>query len=102
MDGRRFSPPVFMFGGAEIAPMQETAEKVRWKKVKEKKIILYNGTFFCYTSAVVRKQPPHSTKKTTAQFHIVRYAPVAQLDSACDSDSQGRWFESSRAYQNPA
>ena len=36
------------------------------------------------------------------QFHIVRYAPVAQLDSACDSDSQGRWFESSRAYQNSA
>ena len=34
------------------------------------------------------------------QVHIVRYAPVAQLDSACDSDSQGRWFESSRAYQN--
>ena len=36
------------------------------------------------------------------QVHIVRYAPVAQLDSACDSDSQGRWFESSRAYQKPA
>ena len=34
------------------------------------------------------------------QVYIVRYAPVAQLDSACDSDSQGRWFESSRAYQN--
>ena len=33
------------------------------------------------------------------QVYIVRYAPVAQLDSACDSDSQGRWFESSRAYQ---
>ena len=26
------------------------------------------------------------------------YAPVAQLDSASDSDSEGRWFESSRAY----
>ena len=36
------------------------------------------------------------------QLHIARYAPVAQLDSACDSDSQGRWFESSRAYQNPS
>ena len=34
------------------------------------------------------------------QFHIARYAPVAQLDSACDSDSQGRWFESSRAYHD--
>ena len=29
-----------------------------------------------------------------------QYAPVAQLDSACDSDSQGRRFESCRAYQN--
>ena len=28
------------------------------------------------------------------------YAPVAQLDRALDSDSKGRWFESSRAYQN--
>ena len=27
-------------------------------------------------------------------------ARVAQLDSASDSDSEGRWFESSRAYQN--
>ena len=30
------------------------------------------------------------------------YAPVAQLDSASDSDSEGRWFESSRAYQQKA
>ena len=29
-----------------------------------------------------------------------QYAPVAQLDSACDSDSQGRRFESCRACQN--
>ena len=28
-----------------------------------------------------------------------KYAPVAQLDRALDSDSKGRWFESSRAYQ---
>lgn len=28
------------------------------------------------------------------------YAPVAQLDSATDSDSVGHWFESSRAYQS--
>ena len=27
------------------------------------------------------------------------YAPVAQLDRALDSDSKGRWFDSSRAYQ---
>jgi len=27
-----------------------------------------------------------------------RYAPVAQLDRVSDSDSEGRWFESSRAY----
>ena len=26
------------------------------------------------------------------------YAPVAQLDRVTDSDSVGRWFESSRAY----
>ena len=26
------------------------------------------------------------------------YAPVAQLDRALDSDSKGRWFESSRAH----
>ena len=30
----------------------------------------------------------------------IKYAPVAQLDRALDSDSKGRWFESSRAYQN--
>ena len=29
----------------------------------------------------------------------IKYVPVAQLDSACDSDSQGRRFESCRAYQ---
>ena len=29
------------------------------------------------------------------------YAPVAQLDRALDSDSKGRWFESSRAYHSP-
>ena len=28
-----------------------------------------------------------------------KYAPVAQLDRVTDSDSVGRWFESSRAYQ---
>ena len=28
------------------------------------------------------------------------HAPVAQLDRVTDSDSVGRWFESSRAYQN--
>ena len=27
---------------------------------------------------------------------------MAQLDSASDSDSEGRWFESSRAYQQKA
>ena len=26
------------------------------------------------------------------------HAPVAQLDRVSDSDSEGRWFESSRAY----
>lgn len=46
MDGRRFSPPVFMFGGAEIAPMQETAEKVRWKKVEERKNYTLQRDFF--------------------------------------------------------
>ena len=30
----------------------------------------------------------------------MEYAPVAQLDRALDSDSKGRWFESSRAYQS--
>ena len=30
---------------------------------------------------------------------IDMHAPVAQLDRALDSDSKGRWFESSRAYQ---
>ena len=30
------------------------------------------------------------------------YAPVAQLDRVTDSDSVGRWFESSRAYQKPS
>ena len=31
---------------------------------------------------------------------IDMHAPVAQLDRALDSDSKGRWFESSRAYHN--
>ena len=31
---------------------------------------------------------------------ITKYAPVAQLDRVTDSDSVGRWFESSRAYHN--
>ena len=39
--------------------------------------------------------------REASKLYIVRYAPVAQMDSACDSDSQGRWFESSRAYQTP-
>ena len=30
-----------------------------------------------------------------------KYVPVAQLDRALDSDSKGRWFESSRAYHSP-
>ena len=32
----------------------------------------------------------------------ILYAPVAQLDRVTDSDSVGRWFESSRAYQKGA
>ena len=32
---------------------------------------------------------------------IDMHAPVAQLDRALDSDSKGRWFESSRAYHSP-
>ena len=32
-------------------------------------------------------------------YAVKRYAPVAQLDRALDSDSKGRWFDSSRAYQ---
>ena len=30
------------------------------------------------------------------------YALVAQLDRVSDSDSEGRWFESSRAHQRKA
>ena len=33
-------------------------------------------------------------------YAVKRYAPVAQLDRVTDSDSVGRWFDSSRAYQN--
>ena len=29
---------------------------------------------------------------------LIPFAPVAQLDRVSDSDSEGRWFESSRAY----
>ena len=35
-----------------------------------------------------------------SQDEIDMHAPVAQMDRALDSDSKGRWFESSRAYQN--
>ena len=35
----------------------------------------------------------------TARPFYREYAPVAQLDRVSDSDSEGRWFESSRAYQ---
>ena len=34
------------------------------------------------------------------KIKYVKYVPVAQLDRALDSDSKGRWFESSRAYQS--
>ena len=37
-----------------------------------------------------------------ASENRIAYAPVAQLDRALDSDSKGRWFESSRAYQKPS
>ena len=30
------------------------------------------------------------------------YVPVAQLDRVLDSDSKGRWFESSQAYHQKA
>ena len=33
-----------------------------------------------------------------SQKPTTQYAPVAQLDRVTDSDSVGRWFESSRAY----
>ena len=36
-----------------------------------------------------------------SQDEIDMHAPVAQLDRALDSDSKGRWFESSRAYHLP-
>ena len=31
----------------------------------------------------------------------VKYAPVAQLDRASDSDSEGRWFDSGQAHHQP-
>ena len=34
--------------------------------------------------------------------NTVKYVPVAQLDRVSDSDSEGRRFESCRAYQNQA
>lgn len=35
-------------------------------------------------------------------YYNIINAPVAQLDRASDSDSEGRWFDSSRAYQQKA
>ena len=49
---------------------------------------LYTSEKLCYNTRGCEVELP------------ITYAPVAQLDSASDSDSEGRWFESSRAYQN--
>ena len=53
---------------------------------------LYMTEKICYT--IERYVSGISLAGTT------KYAPVAQLDRALDSDSKGRWFESSRAYQD--
>ena len=56
-------------------------------------------------AAEVKKSPVVDYYLTTVfqktQFPASEYAPVAQLDRVLDSDSKGRWFESSRAYQKP-
>ena len=42
-------------------------------------------------------------KFLSLRYHILeKYAPVAQLDRVSDSDSEGRAFESRRAYQRRA
>ena len=51
------------------------------------KFTLYNSENICYT---VQSSYPKN-----------KYVPVAQLDSALDSDSKGRRFESCLAYQTP-
>ena len=38
-------------------------------------------------------------QKVQQCLRTTEYVPVAQLDRASDSDSEGRWFDSSRAYQ---
>ena len=37
--------------------------------------------------------------ETNIYYNIQAYVPVAQLDRVSDSDSEGRAFESHRAYQ---
>ena len=51
-----------------------------WKKTKE---TLYTAEIFCYTTISVRGNNPDTHSYNLIKF---RYAPVAQLDSASDSD----------------
>ena len=59
---------------------------------------LYTGRKICYSIG----RCPEGVSFEAAPVTGNGYAPVAQLDRALDSDSKGRWFESSRAYQKPS
>ena len=61
----------------------------------------------CAPADILRGNPPAKDTRLPLIFHRIcakiiklhsSHAPVAQLDRVSDSDSEGHWFESSRAY----
>ena len=60
----------------------------------------YEGKSFL-KNLFTRKEKSVIISSAQSACVILLYAPVAQLDRVLDSDSKGRWFESSRAYQSP-
>ena len=75
--------------------------------LKNLKSTIYFVYQFCYNTL-------YSVQNVRYQFELnfiipcfamlvnVKYVPVAQLDRVSDSDSEGRAFESHRAYQKKA
>ena len=76
--------------------------------LKNLKSTIYFVSQFCYNT-------PCGIRNTRLMFELkfiipyfvmlvntVKYVPVAQLDRVSDSDSEGRRFESCRAYQKEA
>ena len=82
--------------GEQVHELPEVREQERNFFLKR---ALQQATFLLYSHLRVRSTglvPPTLEQRRLFQN---RDAPVAQLDRVSDSDSEGHWFESSRAYQ---